>query len=152
MANRNHRPTPPMMPGAQIAGALICKSFELPTYAPDECRQSGDRARARVGRYLPSDVLLRMKNRRALEDAGYIKLTAIQPGGGTDSSAQLAAALGRLAELEKQIAQGGGFRFAVHTGMGRYDVIEGQRLNAAPLTKEEASALCEGRAPPAAGK
>ncbi len=153
MANRNQRATPAPIPAAQVAGALICKSFELPVYAPDDCRQPGNTARARVGRYIPSDVLLRMKNRRELESAGYIRLTSMRPGG-ADGSAQLAAALARCAELEKQLAQGGaaGFRYAIHTGLGRYDVIEGLRLNPAPLNKEEAHALCAGRTPPAPGK
>lgn len=151
MANRNQRPTPPNIPASAVSGAIICKSFELPVYAPDSIRQPGNRARAAVGRHIPSDILLRMKNRRALEDSGYIKLTAMAPGAGVDSSSQLASALARLAELEKEKAQGSfgaasGDRYAVHTGMGRYDVIEGRKLNAEPMTKEAAAELCKAKA------
>lgn len=32
-------------------------------------------------------------------------------------------------------------RFAVHTGAGKYDVIEGVKLNDGPLSKEEAEAV-----------
>ncbi len=38
-----------------------------------------------------------------------------------------------------------GERFTVHTGGGRYDVIEGRRLNEDSLSKEEAHALSEGQ-------
>jgi hypothetical protein len=37
--------------------------------------------------------------------------------------------------------QVGGERFAVHLGFGKYDVVEGRKLNAEPLTKEQAEAL-----------
>lgn len=32
-------------------------------------------------------------------------------------------------------------RFAIHMGMGKFDVIEGQKLNASPLTQDEAYAM-----------
>lgn len=143
MSNRNHRSAPAIIAAAAMGSALITRSFQLPAYAPEDIRQPGNRMRAKVGRYIPSDVLARMKNRRALEDSGYIKTTAAPPPG--EASEQLAAALARCAELEKEKAQAsGGQRFAVHTGMGRYDVIEGKKLNAEPMTKDEANALCAG--------
>ena len=36
---------------------------------------------------------------------------------------------------------GSGDRFAVHQGRGRYDVIEGRRLNAEPMDKDAAEAM-----------
>ncbi len=38
-----------------------------------------------------------------------------------------------------------GKRYAIHTGGGGYDVIEGRKLNDKPLTREEAKALAEGK-------
>lgn len=32
-------------------------------------------------------------------------------------------------------------RYAIHMGMGRWDVIEGNKLNAEPLSREEAEAM-----------
>ncbi len=39
--------------------------------------------------------------------------------------------------------------FLMHVGHGRFDVIEGRRLNAEPLTKDEARALLARRSPDA---
>ncbi|MDE2469447.1 MAG: hypothetical protein KGL35_12050 [Bradyrhizobium sp.] len=60
-------------------------------------------------------------NLRALIDAGYIECWPAA-----------------------QNAPAGGERFAVHVGAGRYDVIEGRRINVEPLSREEATALTEG--------
>lgn len=43
--------------------------------------------------------------------------------------------------LEPKVVDSVGERHIVHLGRGQYDVIEGKKLNAAPLSKDEAEDL-----------
>lgn len=74
--------------------------------------------RVRSGRELTKEELLSMPpaNRNALVEKKYIELYPERP-----------AAPGQ--------------RHVVSAGFGRFDVIEGRKLNASPMTKEEANKL-----------
>ena len=77
------------------------------------------------GTRLTADQIMSMnsRNRMALIERGCI---AVWPKGGDEPISK-------------------GKRYAIHVGGGRYDVIEGRRLNEASLTREEAQTLTEGK-------
>lgn len=72
-----------------------------------------------AGKQLTADEVLAipMANRRALADAGYIEIFPRPP----------------ITSV--------GERHIVHLGRGQYDVIQGLKLNQAPLSKDEAEEL-----------
>lgn len=153
MANKNSLQLPA---GARnnIGGAIITRGFTLPANAPEDVRQPGNRDRARVGRFLSAELVRSMKNRRALEDGGFIKVAAVAPAGDIERSLRA-----RIAQLEAELAQAKvakpangeqRFRYAFHTGAGKFDVIDGLRLNSGPLTKDKAAELCKGHEAPTA--
>lgn len=149
MANKNKLPIS-TYGRENIGGAIITRSFTLPASAPEDVRQSGDRTRAKVGAFLSEVCLRAMKNRRALEDNGYLKVAARAPGMAADNSGEVALLKSQLAEMREQLEASGGarYRYAYHTGMGKYDVIDGLRLNTSSLTKEEAAEMTKGFEPP----
>jgi hypothetical protein len=71
------------------------------------------------GRFLSADEVraIPVANRRALSDAGYIEIFPQAP------------------------VTTAGDKHIVHLGRGQYDVIHGVKLNAEPLTKEQAEDL-----------
>ena len=72
----------------------------------------------RAGDTLTRDEVLAMRNRRTLAEIGAIEIWPRTMGG--------------IADAERHI---------VHNGGGRFDVIAGHKLNARPLTKDEAEEL-----------
>jgi hypothetical protein len=49
--------------------------------------------------------------------------------------------LGKIELYPASPVAAGSRRFAIHMGMGRFDVIEGHKLNAVPMSREEAEAM-----------
>lgn len=78
-----------------------------------------DSRRMRTGDRLTRDEVIGMPapNRNALIEKQYIDV------------------------LPRDIGGAGGERIVVNRGFGKFDVIEGRRLNTEPLTKDEAEAL-----------
>jgi hypothetical protein len=118
MTNRISPPAPSLARN-NIGGAIVCRGFSL-----------SDGAHARPGTTLSEALVRAMKNRMALESAGYIKIFAKNP-------------------IQAAPPEGDAKRYIVHCGQGRYDVIEGTRLNTEFLSKEEALELTKGFEPPA---
>lgn len=117
MTNRLSPPAPSLARN-NIGGAIVCRGFTL-----------SDGGRAKPGSSLSEALVRAMKNRMALESAGYIKIFAKNP---------IAAE-----------PVGDAKRYVVHCGQGRYDVIEGSRLNSEFLSKDAALELTKGFEPAA---
>lgn len=99
----------------QIGGGIVRHPFRM-----------GARYLTANTKLSPDEVMsINAVNRGVLIDKGFI---AIWPRG-DDTPAV------------KVIPITEGERFAVHTGGGRYDVIEGRRVNDASLSREEAQAM-----------
>ena len=78
--------------------------------------------RLKPGTRLTRAGFLEIQNGRALVSAGYLK-TVPPPDAAPPAT---------------------GHPFVIHRGAGAYDVIVGTRLNAEPLSKDEAEALARG--------
>lgn len=102
----------PMHPN-QIGGARVQRGFQL-----------GGR-RVLAGDTLTGDEVrgIRQSNRTALVESGYLLLWPKDAGAGPAQPPQ------------------GSVRFIAPRGFGKYDVIEGRKLNDEPLTKEQAHEL-----------
>lgn len=102
-----------MLRANEIGGGTVRRTFRF-----------GDAA-VFAGKTLTAEQILAMPeaNRRALIEKGYIVVYPKPP------------------ETETVAAPAKGKRHVVATGFGRYDVIEGRKLNKKALTKEEAQAL-----------
>ena len=70
-----------------------------------------------AGTTLTGDAIRAMRNHKTMIEGGRLD---VWPRGGSAEPGTL---------------------FVVHQGRGKYDVIEGRKLNSAPLTKDEAAAL-----------
>ena len=102
-----------MLRDEQIGGGFVRLGFNI-----------GDR-RTKAGERLSREAIMKMpiSNRRTLISSGKIEVFPI------DTGAPIAA--------PTEPAD----RHLIHLGRGYYDVIEGRKLNAEPLTREDAVAL-----------
>src|SRR6266498_756262 len=100
-----------------IANGMVERSFRL-----------GDRILRRGEPVSHEDIRnIPIANRNALIDKGYLRVV---PKRVLDAVAQL----GVSAEAEK---------FVVSLGFGRFDVVEGRKINAAPVDRETAYELAD---------
>jgi hypothetical protein len=83
--------------------------------------------RMKAGEHLTADEVrsIPLPNRRALTSAGYIEVYPVRT---------------EVVRREQTIKQD---RFIVQVSKGQFNVIEGHRLNDAPLSREEAEALAK---------
>jgi hypothetical protein len=102
----------------KIGGAYVRLGFNF-----------GER-RMKSGEALSREQILSMPigNRRSLISSGHLECYPRAPDAGEAGAAAPAAK---------------GDRHMVHLGRGLYDVIEGVKLNEAPLSREDATALAE---------
>lgn len=105
-----------MLSEDQIGGGVVRRGFQF----GDEYVKSGKRLTAEQIVGMP------IANRKALVEKQYID---VYPKAATD-----------LAPVEAP-AGATGERHVVSSGFGKFDVIEGRKLNSASLTKEEAMTL-----------
>lgn len=112
-----NRMTPPLSHTASFdIGGAVCRRLI----------ERGGEVWKRPGERLTEEEVgsISRANLVALRDSGYLQIFPKQ-------DAAIAPA------LEPMVTS----RFAVHTGAGKYDVIEGVKLNDGPLSKEEAEAV-----------
>jgi hypothetical protein len=103
-----------MLPDDSIGGAIVRRGFTRFTTAGAEYLKSGTRMTADAVRSIP------MVNRRALSVAGSLDIYPVGPAGAVQADFD---------------------HYVISRGRGEYDVIEGRKLNAEPLSKEKAEAL-----------
>jgi hypothetical protein len=90
--------------------------------------KDGTQRRFRADEHLTRDEVLSFRNRRDLASAGYIEPYPL-----------------KVITRERDAASKPADRFIVGIGKGQYNVIEGHRLNAEPLTRDQADALAQAK-------
>lgn len=103
-----------VMPSEDIGGGVVRRLF-----------RAGE-VTYHVSTRLPGGLIRGWRNHRALIGQGFIDVWPSNPAGGSEEA-----------------ATAGVSRFVSNIGFGKFDVIEGRKLNDTPLNKDEAVALAK---------